>query len=137
MVLPGPVLYDTFHHMRKNELLTALAAGIRRCRKDLGLTIEELAEAAGMDAGYLAHVETGSKPPSIALLSKIVSALRIAPHELLAKTSRPTADSDKDARRFLVLLRGLTPARRADLLAVMSKVKRGEQIRALRLLLRA
>ena len=44
-------------------------------RKEKGMTLEELAEKCGISAGYLCHLEKGSRThPSIEVMEKIAKA---------------------------------------------------------------
>lgn len=52
-------------------------------REHRGLTAKALAEAAGISAGYLSEIESGSKPGGIATLGKIARALNVTIDDLL------------------------------------------------------
>ncbi len=124
--------------MTEQELLTLLASRIRAHRKRLGLTIEALAGAAAIDAGYLGHIETAAKTPSLSVLAKLMNSLDVGPGELLGKTSPRTKETpDLVVRRLHALIRTLKPAQRSDLLAVLNKLQKGDRVKGLRLLLRA
>ena len=115
--------------MKEKELLALVAAGIRRCRKTRGWTIEELAGRAGIDASFLAHLETRTKSPSLAVLAKIIGALRVSPEELFWGTA---GNEGKLAKRLLSLVRGMKRGQREDVLAVLSKLRDPRRARALR-----
>lgn len=125
--------------MKKSELGVAIGNGIRTNRQRLKLTIEQLAEAAGVDANHLAHVETGSKTPSLPMVEKVLDALSIGPKALFAGALGRVKGSDGDdlERKIRVLVRGLDRAQRMDLLAVLTRIRAGQQIKGLRDLLRA
>ncbi len=125
--------------MKKPDLVGVIGKGIRAHRQRLGLTIEQLAEAAGIGANYLSHVETGSKTPSLALLSKLLAALDIGPRALFDATPKRVQASEGNdlERKIRVLVRGLSKSQRLDLIAVLSRMRAGEQIKGLRNLLRA
>lgn len=125
--------------MKKPDLAVAIGKGIRANRQRLKLTIEQLAEAAGVDANYLAHVETGSKTPSLPMVAKVLDALDISPEWLFAGSSSTVKASEGDdlERKIRVLVRGLDRAQRMDLLAVLTRLRAGQQIKGLRDLLRA
>jgi transcriptional regulator with XRE-family HTH domain len=61
----------------------SLGQEVRRRRKNLGLTLEGLAEKAGLSAHYLSTVETDGRDPSVSTVTKIAKALGCAPGELL------------------------------------------------------
>lgn len=125
--------------MKESDLVVAIGKGIRANRQRLKLTIEQLAEAAGIDANYLAHVETGSKTPSVPMVAKVLDALGVGPAALFAGAQATIKASDGDdlERKIRVLVRGLDRAQRKDLLAVLTRLRAGQQIKGLRDLLRA
>ncbi|WP_329051194.1 helix-turn-helix domain-containing protein [Amycolatopsis sp. NBC_01488] len=66
--------------MNDNEL----GHRIRLAREQSKLTLRQLAGEVGVDHGYIAHLEKGSKKnPSAELLQKIAEALHVDPSELL------------------------------------------------------
>ena len=49
---------------------------LKKYRKEKGLTIEALAEKAGISSGYICHLEKGDrKNPSIRIMEQIANAL--------------------------------------------------------------
>ena len=52
-----------------------IGSRLRRLRKKMPLTLEELAEMTGLTKGYLSKIETGKKVPPIATLTRISDAL--------------------------------------------------------------
>ena len=49
---------------------------MKKIRKEKGMTLEELSELCGVSAGYLCHLENGSRAhPSIEVMEKIANAL--------------------------------------------------------------
>lgn len=125
--------------MKKLDLAVAIGKGIRAHRKRLSLTIEQLGEASGVDANFLAHVETGSKTMSLQTLAKVLDALAIGPEKLFASSAGMVKASEGDdlERKIRVLVRGLDRAQRLDLIAVLGRLRAGKQIKGLRELLRA
>lgn len=125
--------------MKKPDLAVAIGKGIRNNRQRLKLTIEQLAEAAGVDANYLAHVETGSKTPSLPMVAKVMDALGVGPAALFVGGHGAIKASEGDdlERKIRVLVRGLNRSQRLDLLAVLTRLRAGQQIKGLRDLLRA
>ncbi len=67
------------------ELLKIVGNNIRRLRKKVQLSQEELAERAGLHRTYLGGVERGERNISLLNLSKIASALRVNLAELFRK----------------------------------------------------
>jgi transcriptional regulator with XRE-family HTH domain len=132
------VLYDSLSLMDKKQLLHAVASGIKARRALLGMTIAELAEAADIDGGYLAHVETAARAPSLAVLAAILKALGMSPEELFrGRTPKGSQRADELTRRTRALLRRVNRDQQDDLIAIFSKLRGPAEIKALRVLLRA
>lgn len=64
-------------------LVTVFAANVRRRRLELGLSQEELAEAAGVHRTYVGMLERGEKNVTIYNIERIAVALKILPASLL------------------------------------------------------
>ena len=59
---------------------------LKKIREKRGLTIEKLAELANISAGYLCHLENGSRNnPSIAVMKNIAKALGVDIAEIFFK----------------------------------------------------
>ncbi|HDQ8614377.1 TPA: helix-turn-helix transcriptional regulator, partial [Pseudomonas aeruginosa] len=58
-------------------LVTVFAANVRRRRLELGLSQEELAEAAGVHRTYVGMLERGEKNVTIYNIERIAIALRV------------------------------------------------------------
>ncbi|MDP9829055.1 helix-turn-helix domain-containing protein [Kineosporia succinea] len=65
-----------------------LGARIRRVRRSRGLTLAQLAVAAGLTHGFLSKLERGLASPSMASLGRITVALGTSQVELLAGDER-------------------------------------------------
>lgn len=59
---------------------------VRRRRKELGLTIEQLAERADLTANYIASIERGERDPSLSTVASIARGLGVPIPALLGKT---------------------------------------------------
>ncbi len=62
-----------------------LGEAFRAERKALGLSQEQLAEAAGISRNYYGSVERGEKMPSALTVLQIAEALKLTGAELLAR----------------------------------------------------
>ncbi|WP_458094503.1 helix-turn-helix domain-containing protein [Roseomonas sp. WA12] len=62
-----------------------LGARLRALRQDRELTLEALAEMAGLDKGYLSRLERGLKNPSIATVLRLSEALDVPVAELFGE----------------------------------------------------
>ncbi len=76
----------------RGEMTEPLGARIRRLRTDRGWTQRELAEP-GYDRGFLAKVETGSRPPSEEMLAYLARRLGLTVDEL--RFGRPPGIADE------------------------------------------
>jgi transcriptional regulator with XRE-family HTH domain len=96
---------------------------VRRRRKALGLTLEELAERADLTPNYVGSIETGKRDPSLSTIRALAEALMILPSELLGDVQDLSPAASEAGRLFqtappdvqeavLVLLRALGRRRR-------------------------
>ncbi|TPW21771.1 MAG: transcriptional regulator [Elusimicrobia bacterium] len=122
--------------MRETELLAQVGAGIRAWRKRSGLTIGRLAEAAGIDGGFLATIETGKKAPSIVTLAKLAQALDIRLSDLFRTVPRRAETMDAQfERQFRYLAQSSSGAHRADLLVLLRQLRDPARVKAFRQLI--
>ncbi len=61
----------------------ALGANIRKRRRELDMTQDELAAKAGIERSYLSNIEAGKKNFSLGVLVDIAGALKITVIKLL------------------------------------------------------
>jgi transcriptional regulator with XRE-family HTH domain len=57
---------------------------LRRKRRELGLSQEDLADDAGISANYLAKLETEKREPGLKVLAKLADALNVSTDELFS-----------------------------------------------------
>jgi transcriptional regulator with XRE-family HTH domain len=72
------------------DLQQVLAANVRGLRLDAGLSQEELAHRARIHVTYLSGVENGQRNPSLKVIERIATALRVDPAHLLARSEVTT-----------------------------------------------
>lgn len=65
------------------DIRRQVGRNLSKFRKDKGLTQEELAFDCELDRTYISGIERGVRNPTILILQKIASALKIAPSKLL------------------------------------------------------
>ena len=53
------------------------------------MTQEQLAEAAGLSASFLGHIERGTRVASVDTLEKLAAALEVTPNDLLGISGLP------------------------------------------------
>lgn len=96
---------------------------VRRRREALGLTLEQLAERAGLTPNYIGGVEAGRRDPSLSTILSLAKGLEVPAGELLggvydlepaaieaAQLFQAAPDDVQDA--ILRLLRAVTRGRR-------------------------
>ncbi|WP_454762188.1 helix-turn-helix domain-containing protein [Caulobacter segnis] len=83
------------------QTLSVLGARIRKTRKTLGLSLNQVARLSGISAPALSLVENGRRDLRLTSLHRIAEALRIAPADLLSDRSAghaPLGAGDRDLR---------------------------------------
>lgn len=64
--------------MRRNAVLPRnLGKKLKRARREMGITQEELAERANLSRAYIGYIEQGKNLPALQTLEKIAKALKI------------------------------------------------------------
>lgn len=66
----------------KSELVQRIGERIRRVRKEINLSQEQLAERSGLHTNYVGQVERGEKNLTLETLEKVVGGLGISLEEL-------------------------------------------------------
>ncbi|HBE9444574.1 helix-turn-helix domain-containing protein [Clostridioides difficile] len=77
--------------------LNYLGERIRECRKERGITIEQLAERVGIGYNHLSNIERGRKIPSLETFIKIVNELETTSDIILknyVKYAKPHLQND-------------------------------------------
>lgn len=70
--------------MRKNAKLPKVVGNkVRRFRKKMGLTQEDVAYKVGISRAYMGYIEQGRNIPSLEVLEKIARVLKVKISELL------------------------------------------------------
>jgi transcriptional regulator with XRE-family HTH domain len=64
-------------------IVDVVAVAVRKARKSLGLSQEDLALEAGLDRTYISQVERGKRNVTIIVLARIAGALKTTPDRLL------------------------------------------------------
>lgn len=78
-----------FTHIR-----SVLARNVRSRRKELALSQEQLAFEAEIDRTYVSQIERSTINPSLQVLCKVASALKLEVVSLLAEKRKLTAHGD-------------------------------------------
>ncbi|WP_145831514.1 helix-turn-helix domain-containing protein [Bradyrhizobium huanghuaihaiense] len=69
-------------------IVDVVAKAVRRARKSLGLSQEDLALEAGLDRTYVSQVERGTRNCTIVVLTRLAKALNTTPDLLLCLRGR-------------------------------------------------
>jgi transcriptional regulator with XRE-family HTH domain len=69
---------------RNSKLPKTLGSRIQKLRRNSNLTQEELAEKVGISRAYMGYIEQGRNTPSIEVLQKISSRLRVPLQQLFS-----------------------------------------------------
>lgn len=72
---------------QKHDIKYRFGKAIRRRRRELDLSQEELAERSELHRTYISSIERGQRNPSLENIEKIAQALRISISDLFAKYS--------------------------------------------------
>lgn len=67
------------------ELRATFGQNVRRIRLRRGLTIEALAQEAGLSYSYLGEIERGLRNPTLAVIDGLADSLAVEPHLLLQR----------------------------------------------------
>jgi transcriptional regulator with XRE-family HTH domain len=103
--------------------LLNLGREVRRRRRALGLTLEQLAERSGLTPNYIGTVEHGQRDPSLSTVMALAKGLEVSASELLGGVADMSPAAMEAARLFdsvppdvqsalLALLRATAPRRR-------------------------
>jgi len=65
------------------ELRDRFGLNVRRARLAKGLTIEALAQDAGLSYSYVGEIERGLRNPTLDIIGKLADSLEIQPYTLL------------------------------------------------------
>lgn len=87
----------------KDPAIERFGREVRRRRKAQSLTLEQLAERAGMSANYLGAVERGSVNPSVSTIQALAKALGAAPGELVGEVEQLSPIARELAEMFELL----------------------------------
>lgn len=66
------------------DIYGRLARNVRRLRKDLGISQEELADLANLHRTYVSGIERKVRNPTIEILARLAVALGVTESDLLA-----------------------------------------------------
>ncbi len=106
-------------------MIRLIAQRIRQKRKAAHLSIEQLAEKAGISTSYLAYIESGNRRPTLETLDKLAVALELPVSDLVKVDARDGQKKLDDAvamRSFARLIRGESRKNVADILSLVEQI---------------
>ncbi|MCX7705301.1 MAG: helix-turn-helix transcriptional regulator [bacterium] len=68
------------------DIYKTIGQSIRKIRKSLGLTQEELSVKTGINPSFLSHIERGTKKASIETIYKIANALEVPVQKIFSES---------------------------------------------------
>ena len=86
------------HHSSDLTPSINLGASLRERRKELGLTLQVVADAAGLTAGFISQVERGITSPSLASLVSVSEVLQTPLSAFLQQPRQVNAATHKSSR---------------------------------------
>lgn len=104
------------------DIYARIANQLRLRRLQAGLTIEGLADTAGISTGFLAYLETNKKKPSLATIAKLATALETSVSELFNENTAHNiaGEKQKTLNRLLKLLQNQSPEDMETILATVA-----------------
>ena len=83
---------------------TLIGQKLRACRRECGMTQENLAEKAGLHPTYIGQVERGEKNLTVSTLEKLLDAMGLSLADFFAFLPRQKSAADYPARCYELLL---------------------------------
>lgn len=71
------------HNRKKTKIRIAFGQSVRSKRHEMGMTIEQLAEAADLHHNYIGSVERGERNIALENIIALAKALKCSPKDLL------------------------------------------------------
>lgn len=108
------------------SVYATVAKQLRLRRLQAGLTIEDLADTAGISVSFLAYLETSKKKPSLDTLAKLAAALKVPVSEFFNEKTVPdvAGKKQKALNRILKLLQNQSPENTETILATVTVLSR-------------
>lgn len=88
---------------RKDRILQALGQAIRDRRIELGLSQEDIGQAAELHRTYVTDIENGRRNLSFLTLLRLALALRCPLSEIIVKTEVQTTESTASAKKETII----------------------------------
>jgi transcriptional regulator with XRE-family HTH domain len=92
---------------------------IRRKRKELGMTQDQLANSANVSQSYIADLENGNvKNPTVNTIAKIAAVLNLNNEQLLNEVGIGDGEINSDILELVRMSEKMTPEQRQKMIAV-------------------
>lgn len=115
-----------------NYMHLNIGARIRFLRKQAGLTLNQLAEMADIDGGFINCIENGKKTPSLRTLVKIAGALNVSIVDIFSEQDFVKDVFDHQvSSQVRAILKGKPQQEREKFLAVLKTLKKREILSAM------
>ena len=107
------------------EICRRIGARLKEERRRMGYTQEQLAERADLSANFIAHLERGSRKPSLDTLTVLSGLLEVPVDRFFqSEPVKPRRDEEQPlVRRLTRLARQADPARVKLVIAVMEEME--------------
>lgn len=103
-------------HMTQ-DIYKLVARRIREERTRAGLSMVQLAEAAGIGPSFLGYIETEDRKPSLQTITKLANALKIPVADLFRGVAVKSGGSDyRLIQQFTHMIRTKTSAQKATIM---------------------
>ena len=86
--------------MSKEDPLLEFGREVRRRRESLKMTLEELAERAGLTPNYIGTIENGKRDPSLSTIASLSKGLGIAAGELFGSLPELSVQAEEAGGLF-------------------------------------
>lgn len=98
-------------HRTVTEVLTSFGRHVKEARRRAGFTQEELADRLELTANFVAHLERGSRAPSIETLASLSEVLKVSIPSLFetAAAPAPIARDTAAYRRLCAVMKRVPP----------------------------
>ncbi|HBF4772691.1 HTH-type transcriptional regulator [Clostridioides difficile] len=72
----------------ENKILIQIGNRLKKQRKELDLTLEDIATLTGLSKGYISNIEKGIKSPSLITFIKLINALNVSSDRILKNENK-------------------------------------------------
>lgn len=106
----------------REELQNNVGTKVRTFRKQMGITIEELAHRAGVSISFIGQIERGHKVASLNTMNKIANALDVDLTDIIVKETDEEANRDRILMKIEKLVRDLDQYERKWIYHILKSV---------------